>query len=161
MTTPKQSIQPGVPRCTGHPGAEDWCRWPGCSWPLLRSPCWGRPRLSGAALSGAPVHRIIEAEPPTVQRGHQAQLLYSKKTEDMDVLCFAVFAATEWISSLVETKLHFISLPGGSLTNLFLQANALIYLSFSCMFIHSMFMNYEILTVPMPHVLRCPMYVCL
>ena len=43
----------------------------------------------------------------------------------------------------------------------FLQANALIYLSFSCMFIHSMFMTYEMLTVPMLHVLWCPMYVCL
>ena len=45
-----------------------------------------------------------------------------------------------------------VSLPGGNLTNLFfffLQANALIYLSFSCMFIHSMFMTYEMLTVPL------------
>ena len=34
------------------------------------------------------------------------------------------------------------------------------FLSF-CIFIHSMLMNYEILTVPMPHVLRCPVYVCM
>ena len=55
-----------------------------------------------------------------------------------------------------------VSLPGGSLTNLFSQANdALIYLSFSCIFIHSMFMTYEMLTVPMPHVLWCPIYVYL
>ena len=44
---------------------------------------------------------------------------------------------------------------------LILQANALIYLSFSCMFIHSMFMTDETLTVSMPHVHQCPMYVCL
>ena len=55
-----------------------------------------------------------------------------------------------------------VSLPGGSLTNLFLQANyALIYPSFFCIFIHFMFMTYEILTVPMLHALRCPMYVCM
>ena len=43
-----------------------------------------------------------------------------------------------------------VSLPGGSLTNLTLQANyALVYVSFSCMFIHSMFMTYEVLTVPL------------
>ena len=58
-----------------------------------------------------------------------------------------------------------VSLPGGNLAGLFLQANyALICLFFSfsffCIFIHSMFMTYEILTIPMPHVLRCPMYVC-
>ena len=39
----------------------------------------------------------------------------------------------------------------------FWQANALIYLSFSCMFIHSMFMTYEILTVPL---MKCCLYQC-
>ena len=36
--------------------------------------------------------------------------------------------------------------------------NLLVILSFSSMFIHSVFMTYEMLNVPVPHVLQCPMY---
>ena len=85
------------------------------------------------------------------------------------------------VRSLITVQ---ISLPGGSLTNLFWQANVLnnknvlesiphymcslrpivfryMYLPFVFQYVHSfhVYMSYAVLNVPIMHVLACPMYV--
>ena len=89
---------------------------------------------------------------------------YRRRIRPLLYLCY-VFQAlilTLYIHYFTSPPLPQQNCPLWNLTNLFLQANyALICLSFFCIFIHSMFMTYEILSVPMPHVLRCPMYICM
>ena len=49
----------------------------------------------------------------------------------------------------------------GTIQTFFCRLIMLSSTSFFCIFIHFTFMTFEILTVPMPHALRCPMYVCM
>ena len=83
----------------------------------------------------------IEKQLPNIDIFRRKKLLYRYKIQECNAKMSC--SCTSFSSRWEPYKLLFFFFF------LFLQANAVICLSFSCLFIHSMFMTYERLTVPL------------